>query len=103
VNGIGLSVPLPVEGMCNSSIQKWQLGPFLFPPFPMFVLFSPHMGDFIAVSHGTVCCYDVFFSQGWHMHKDGLGGQLGCQVKQGSRFKGNIPIYNKKIYNFKIT
>lgn len=80
--GIGLSDPLPVEGICISSIQNGSWALFLlFPPFPLSLLFSPHMGDFIADCHATVCCYAVFFSQGWHMHKGGLGGQLGCQVK----------------------
>jgi len=39
------------------------------------------MGDFIADSHATVCCYAVFFSQEQHMHKGGLGSQLGYQAR----------------------
>ena len=58
---------------------RWALF-LLFPPFPMSVLFSPHMGDFIADSHATVCYYAVFFSQERNMHKGGIGGQLGCQA-----------------------
>ena len=92
MNGIGLSVPLPVEGMCSFSIQEWQVGPVLtFSSLSYVFLFSPHMGDFIADSHTTVCCYAVFFFRGQHMHEGGLGGQFVCQVKQGTRFKEKIP------------
>jgi hypothetical protein len=82
------SFPLPVEGICSSSIQKWQMGPLLtFFSLSYVCLFFPSYGWFIGDSHATVCCYAVFFSQGSHMHKGGLGGQLGCQVKWGTRFK----------------
>jgi hypothetical protein len=56
----------------------------LFPPFPVAVLFSPHVGDFIADCHATVCHYAVFFSQGWNMHKSGLGGPVGCKEPFGA-------------------